>query len=93
VRLGYGKPLGDVPFDALWKSAVEQSGGRFYAAADERDILRALADISRLATGRIMEQRHASAVPAFAGYTLIAVTLWMAAGTLKLAFPFFRTFP
>jgi hypothetical protein len=93
VRLGYGKPLGDIPYDALWKAAVEQSGGRFYAAANERDILRALGDIDRATAGRIIEQRHASAVPAFEGYALIAVGLWLASGTLKLAFPFFRTFP
>jgi von Willebrand factor type A domain len=93
VRLGYGKRLGDVAWDALWKPAVERSGGRFYAAADEDDILRAVNDIDRLSAGTIAERRSASAVPAFAGYALIAVVLWLAAGTLKLAFPHFRTFP
>jgi Ca-activated chloride channel family protein len=93
VRLAYRKQLGDIVYDPLWKSAVERSGGRFYAAADERDILRAVSDIDRLTMGRIAERRSASAAPAFAGYTLIAVALWLSAGTLKLAFPFFRTFP
>ena len=93
VRLGYGKRLGDNAWDALWKSAVEHSGGRFYAAADEGDILRAVSDIDRLSAGTIAERRYASAAPAFAGYALIAVVLWLAAGTLKLAFPYFRTFP
>jgi Mg-chelatase subunit ChlD len=93
VRLGYGKRMGDIMYDPLWKSAVEQSGGRFYAAADERDILRALADIDRATAGRILEQRRASAVPAFGGYTLIAVALWLVSGALKLTLPFFRTFP
>ena len=93
VRLGYGKRLGDVAWDPLWKSAVERSGGRFYAAADEGDILRAVSDIDRLSAGTITERRSASAAPAFAGYALIAVVLWLAAGTLTLAFPFFRTFP
>ena len=93
VRLGYGKQLGDVTYDGLWKPAVEQTGGRFYAAADERDILRAVSDIDRLSMGRITERRQATAAPAFAGYTLIAIALWLTAGTLKLAFPFFRTFP
>ncbi len=93
VRLGYGKRLGEVAYDALWKPAVERSGGRFYAAADEGDILRAVSDIDRLSAGTIAERRYASATPAFAGYALFAVVLWLAAGTLKLAFPYFRTFP
>jgi Ca-activated chloride channel family protein len=93
VRLGYGKRLGEVAYDALWKPAVERSGGRFYAAANEDDILRAVSDIDRLSAGTIAERRYASATPAFAGYALIAVVLWLVAGTLKLAFPYFRTFP
>jgi len=93
VRLGYGKRLGDVSWDPLWKAAVERSGGRFYAAADEGDILRAVNDINRLAAGTLTERRSALAMPAFDGYVLIAVVLWLAAATLKLAFPYFRTFP
>ena len=93
VRLGYGKRLGDVTWDPLWKAAVEESGGRFYAAASEGDILRALADIDRRSAGRITERRSASAAPAFAGYALVAVALWLTAATLTLAFPYFRTFP
>ena len=93
VRLGYGKRLGDVRYDALWKAAVERSGGRFYAAADEDDIFRAVSDIDRATAGTITERRSASATPAFAGYTLIAVALWLAAATLKLVVPYFRSFP
>lgn len=93
VRLGYGKRLGDIAWDGLWKPAVERSGGRFYAAADEEALLRAVGDIDRVAEGRIVERRYASASPAFAGYALIAVVLWLTAGTLRLAFPWFRTFP
>jgi VWA domain-containing protein len=93
VRLGYGKRLGDVSWDGLWKPAVERSGGRFYAAADEDDILRAINDVDRLSVGTIAERRYASAAPAFGGYALIAVLLWLAAATLKLVFPYFRTFP
>ena len=93
VRLGYGKRIGDVPYDALWKTAVERSGGRFYVADEEDALLRAVADIDRRAVGRIAERRYASASPEFAGYALVAIGLWLAAGTLKLAFPWFRTFP
>ena len=93
VRLGYGKQLGDVPYDGLWKAAVERSGGRFYVADDEEAIFRAVSDIDRRAVGRIAERRYASASPEFAGFALVAIALWLAAATLKLGFPWFRTFP
>jgi Ca-activated chloride channel family protein len=93
VRLGYGKRLGDVAYDGLWKAAVERSGGRFYVADDEEAILRAVSDIDRRAVGRIAERRYAAASPEFAGYALVAIALWLAAGTLKLTLPWFRTFP
>ena len=93
VRLGYGMPLGDVTWDALWKPMVERTGGRFYAASDENAILRAVADIDRRGVGRLAVRREGSPSPEFAGYTPISVGLWLAAGTLKLAFPYFRTFP
>jgi hypothetical protein len=93
VRLGFGKRPGDVPYDALWKPAVERTGGRFYAAPDEAAIFRAIGDIDRLSTGSIGVRHYATAVPAFAGYLIVALGLWLAAGTLKLVFPFFATFP
>jgi hypothetical protein len=31
--------------------------------------------------------------PRFSGFALIAVALWLAAGAMKLVFPYFRTFP
>jgi Mg-chelatase subunit ChlD len=93
VRLGYQKRLGEGTWDDLWKAAVERSGGRFYVAADEAAILRALTDIDRLAEGRTTVRRYTTASPAFSGFALVAVGLWMAAGTLRLASPYFRTFP
>lgn len=93
VRLGFDKRLGDVPWDSLWKPAVERSGGRFYPARDEDSLLRAISDIDRLSTGRIAVRQYSAVSPAFPGYALVAVALWLTAGTLKLTFPFFRTFP
>jgi Mg-chelatase subunit ChlD len=93
VRVGFKKPLGEIPYDPLWKRAVERSGGRFYAASDEGSLLRAVTDIDRVSTGRIAVTRYSTAAPAFPGYAMVAVALWLTAGTLKLAFPFFTTFP
>lgn len=93
VRMGFGKRLGDVPWDGLWKASVEHSGGRFYAAYDESAILRAINDIDRVSTGQIGVRRYSSAIPGYAGYTLGAVVLWLGAAVLKLGVPFFRTFP
>jgi VWA domain-containing protein len=93
VRLGFEKRLGDGTWDALWKSAVERAGGRFYAAFDEASLLRALADIDRLSTARIAVRHYSTATPAFPGYALVASALWLTAAALKLAVPYFRTFP
>lgn len=93
IRTAYNMKLGDVPQDRLWKSAVEASGGRYYPAAKEEDILRAVRDIDRLSPGRIDVHEYTSQRPRFSGYTLIAVALWLSAGLLKLGVPHFRTFP
>lgn len=93
VRVGFDKPLGEIPYDPLWKPAVERTGGRFYPAFDEDSLLRAISDIDRLSTGRIAVRRYSTVSPAFPGYALVAVALWLTAGALKLGFPFFRTFP
>lgn len=93
VRLGWEKPFGDVTWDGLWKQAVERTGGRFFVAADESTLLRAVGEIDRLGEGRIIERRAASASPVFGGFALIAVALWLTAGALELAVPWFRTFP
>jgi hypothetical protein len=93
VRFGMDKKLGDVPWDGLWKPAIEKTGGRFYPASDETAVLRAVADIDRVSAGEIGVRRYSSARPGFSGYALIAVGLWVTAGAMKLAFPWFRTFP
>lgn len=93
VRLGLDKRLGDVTWDTLWKPMVERSGGRFYAAFDENTLVRAINDIDRAATGRIAVRHYATAVPAFQGYALVALALWLTAALLKLTVPYFRTFP
>jgi hypothetical protein len=93
IRTAFNLKFGDVLQDRLWKDAVEKTGGRFYPAADEDSILNAISEIDRLSPGRIDVHQYTAQRPRFAGYTLIAIALWLAAGTLKLGFRHFRTFP
>ena len=93
IRLAYKTGFGGVQEDNLWKAAIETSGGHFYVAAEEKDILGALRDIDKLSPGRIDMREYTSQQPRFSGYALIAVGLWLFAGLLKLGVPYFRTFP
>jgi hypothetical protein len=93
IRTAFKLGLGGVVQDKLWKAAVERTGGRFYAAADEETILRAVNEIDRLSPGRIELQEYSARRPRFSGYTLIAIGLWFTAALLKLGIPYFRTFP
>ncbi len=93
IRTAFNTKFGGVAQDGLWKSAVEASGGRFYPAAEEKDILQAVRDIDRLSPGQVNVREYTSQQPRFSGYALIAVALWTMAGLLKLGLPYFRTFP
>jgi hypothetical protein len=93
IRMAYNKPLGDLLPDEMWKGAIERTGGRFYAAANEESILKAVREIDQLAPGRIDVREYTARQPRFAGYTLIAVGCWLTAAMLKLGFRHFRTFP
>ena len=93
IRTAYNRKFGDVKEDTLWKPAIERTGGRFYPAADESAILRAVEDIDKLSAGRIDVREYTAYRPRFSGYALIAVALWLSAGLLKLGFRYFRVFP
>ncbi len=93
LRTAHGMKLGQVLQDAIWKPAIERSGGRFYPTPDESSLLQALRDIDRLSAGRIDLHEYTSHRPQFAGYALAAVGLWLLAVVLQFAFPWFRTFP
>jgi hypothetical protein len=93
IRTAFNTKFGGVKQDELWETAVEASGGRFYVAAGEEDILSAIRDIDRLSPGRINVREYTSQQPRFSGYALIAVALWLTAGLLKMGVPYFRTFP
>lgn len=93
IRMAYNKAAGGLLPDEIWKQAVERTGGRFYAAADEKTILRAVHEIDRLAPGRIDMREYLVRRPRFAGLLVIAIALWLLAATLKLGVRQFRTFP
>jgi Ca-activated chloride channel family protein len=93
IRTAFKRKFGDVREDRLWQPAIERTGGRFYAAADEGAILRAVEDIDRLSAGRIDVREYTAYQPRFAGYALAAIALWLLAMVLKLGFRSFRTFP
>lgn len=93
IRTAFNRALGGVLPDELWKGAIERTGGRFYPAADEDTIIRAVNEIDRLSAGRIEMREYTARQPRFAGYALVAVGLWLVAGALKLGVSYFRTFP
>jgi hypothetical protein len=93
VRTSSGKRAGDLLPDAIWKPAVEATGGRFYAAARETDIVRAIRDIDARSGGTIDINVYTTREPRFAPFALIAVMLWIGAIGLKATAPFFTQFP
>jgi hypothetical protein len=93
IRTAANMELGKIPDDRLWKPAVERTGGRFYAGADEGAILRALEDIDKLSPGKIDLREYTVQRPRFSPYAIMATAFWLAAGLLKLLVPYFRTFP
>jgi hypothetical protein len=93
VRVGYDNGLGAVAQDWIWKPAIEATGGKFYAAADEATILRAVHEIDQMSAGAVAVKEYGQEQPRFSGFALIAVALWTAATALKLGVPYFQTFP
>jgi hypothetical protein len=93
IRCGLNRQLGDIIPDAIWKPAVESTGGRFYAAANEQDVLRAIRDIDERSVGRVEIKQYTLQQPQFAPFALIAAGLWVLALALKVAVPYFSKFP
>lgn len=87
ARLGRDNP------DRLWQSAVAKTGGRFYPAADEGTILRAIDDIDKASVGEISVARYSTQQNRFSPFATIAVVLWAIAALMKLTLPYFSKFP
>ena len=93
IRTAYGQANGRVQQDAIWQPIIERTGGKFYAASDEAAIVAALADIDRLAPGKIDVRQYSVSKPRYTGFALIACAFWLVAVLLKLTVRSFRTFP
>ena len=93
IRTSRGKTTGDVVPDKIWQPAVEKTGGRFYAAAVEDDVIRAIQDIDQRSAGTIAVKTYSTRQPRFTPFALGAAALWTAALLLKLTVPAFTKFP
>jgi hypothetical protein len=93
IRTNRDKQLGDIVPDNIWKPAVESTGGRFYPAANEQDVLRAIRDIDERSPGTIEMKQYSTNQRRFAPFALLATAFWSLALFLKLTIPHFRTFP
>ena len=79
--------------DEIWQPAVESTGGKFYAAADEDTILRAIGEIDRVSVGQIAFKQYTTERPRFSPFALAAGALWTLAVLLQLTVAFFQKFP
>jgi Ca-activated chloride channel homolog len=93
IRVGGSREARQAVSDEAWRAAVARTGGRFYAAADEATIVRALHEIDREAQGRISMRQYSTEQPRFAPFALAAVGLWSLAVLLRLTVPHFQKFP
>jgi Ca-activated chloride channel family protein len=92
VRTNYNLQRGGLA-DSLWIPAVEKTGGKFYAASDERSLLAAIEDIDKQSAGTIRAVEYSAEQPRFGVFALIAATCFMLAIASKLTVPYFQRFP
>ena len=93
IRVAEEGRLGPDNPDRLWAAAVARTGGRFYAAAGEDTILRAIDDIDEASVGEISLSRYATQRSRFSLFATFAVVLWATAALMKLTVPHFSKFP
>ena len=93
IRVSYNKAIGRAFTDPIWKPVVEKTGGKFYAASDEATILSAIAEIDKVAIGKIAIRQYSTQRPRFTSFGLVAVGFWTLALALQLTVPYLRKFP
>lgn len=92
VRTNYNLQRGGLA-DSLWIPAVEKTGGKFYAASDEKSLLAAIDDIDKQSAGTIKAVEYSAEQPRFGVFALIAAACFMLAIASKLTIPYFQRFP
>jgi hypothetical protein len=93
LRIAANKQLGQVVPDAIWKAAIEKTGGRFFPVANEAAVFTAVHEIDKLAVGRIDVARYTVNTPRFSVFASAALALWAVAMALRLTVPYFSKFP
>ncbi len=93
IRVSYGRFLGGTRDDAIWKPAVEKTGGKFYPAFYEPALLEAVNDIDRVATGNITVSRYSARKPFFGLFLAVATLFWTTGVISVMSLRFFRKFP
>jgi hypothetical protein len=94
VRTNYNKAEGDpaVP-DRLWSEAVRKTGGKFFAASDERTLLAAINEIDQVAAGTIELTEYGTQQPRFTMFASMAALCFALGAVSKLTLPYFQRFP
>jgi Ca-activated chloride channel homolog len=93
IRVGTpGRGSQAIP-DEVWAAAVAKTGGKFFTAIDESAIIRVVQEVDRTTPGRVEMKRYTTEQPRFAGYAMLAATLWTLALVMRLTLPWFQTFP
>jgi Ca-activated chloride channel homolog len=94
VRTNYNKAEGDpaVP-DKLWSEAVRKTGGKFFAASDERTLLAAINEIDHVAAGTIQLTEYGAQRPRFPLFAAAAAFCFVLGALSKLTVPYFQRFP
>jgi hypothetical protein len=93
IRTAYARGLFDVVPDAVWKKAIDATGGKFFPAASQDTILQAIKEIDAEATGRVEAREYSIRQPRYTRFALTAVVFWMIALGLQMTLRMFRTFP
>ncbi len=93
VRTNYDRGAGELIPDDIWIPAIQKTGGKFFAARDEKSLLSAIAEIDRVSAGTISVRQYTSQRLHFGVFALIAVLCWTGAIASKLMVPYFQKFP
>ncbi|MBA3269123.1 MAG: VWA domain-containing protein [Acidobacteria bacterium] len=93
IRMGTPGRGPQVTPDDVWAAAVAKTGGKFFNAADESAIVRAVNEIDKATAGRVEMKRYSTEQPRFASFAMAAAMLWSMALLMRLTMPWFQTFP